>query len=130
LEVGETGVFIEWCESLCNDRSLMKCSLGFDSQCGESVGPCVTVPAFQHRSLATRKPARATGGGAGPTPNERVHSNPANLSHQHQSCTRGSLALSSDRATRRFWYKLSHRRAVEMSRHLKVSLLVSHWLSK
>lgn len=26
---GEPGVFIEWCESLCNDRSLMKCSFGF-----------------------------------------------------------------------------------------------------
>lgn len=28
LEGGD-GVFIEWCESLCNDRSLMKSSLGF-----------------------------------------------------------------------------------------------------
>lgn len=26
---GGMGVFIEWCESLCNDRSLMKCSFGF-----------------------------------------------------------------------------------------------------
>lgn len=66
---GETGVFIEWCESLCNDRSLMKWSLGFDSQCGECVGPSVTVTAFQPRSLATRKPVRATGGGEGPTRN-------------------------------------------------------------
>lgn len=47
----------------------MKWSFGFDSQCGERVGPSVTVTAFQHRSLATRKPARATGGGAGPSPN-------------------------------------------------------------
>lgn len=62
---GETWVFIEWCESLCNDRRLMKWSLGFDSQCGECVGPSVTVTAFQHQSLATRKPARATGGGRG-----------------------------------------------------------------
>lgn len=34
----------------------MKHSLGFDSQCGERVGPPVTVSAFQHRSLGTRKP--------------------------------------------------------------------------
>lgn len=47
----------------------MKCSLGFDSQCGECVGPSVTVTAFQHRSLATRKPVRTTGGGGGPTRN-------------------------------------------------------------
>lgn len=33
----------------------MKWSLVFDSQCGERVGPSVTVTAFQHRSLATRK---------------------------------------------------------------------------
>lgn len=66
---GGRRVFIEWCESLCNDRSLMKWSLVFDSQCGECVGPSVTVTAFQHRSLATRKPARATGGGGGPTRN-------------------------------------------------------------
>lgn len=53
---GQTGIFIECCESLCNDRSLMKQSLGFDSQCGKRVGPPVTVSAFQHRSLGTRKP--------------------------------------------------------------------------
>lgn len=47
----------------------MKCSLGFDSQCGECVGPSVTVGAFQHQSFATRNQHRVTGGGGGPTHN-------------------------------------------------------------
>lgn len=38
---GEMGVFIEWCESLCNDRSLMKSSSGVLIH--SAVSPCATV---------------------------------------------------------------------------------------
>lgn len=38
----------------------MKCILGFDSQCGECVGPSVTMTAFQHWSSITQKSEQAT----------------------------------------------------------------------
>lgn len=61
---GETGVFIEWCESLCNDRSLMKSSLGFwftvrwargslcDRYCIPAPSPRYTEPSAGWREAA------------------------------------------------------------------------------
>lgn len=61
---GETGVFIEWCESLCNDRSLMKSSLGFwftvwwargslyDRYCIPAPSPRYTEPSAGWREVA------------------------------------------------------------------------------
>lgn len=45
---GEMGVFIEWCESLCNDRSLMKSSFRvLIHSAASQPGPRVTVSAFR-----------------------------------------------------------------------------------
>lgn len=68
---GEMGVFIEWCESLCNDRSLMKCSFGLRFRvwwaCG-SFRDRGGIPELIPRYTANRRGPRE--GGGGPTSNE------------------------------------------------------------
>lgn len=67
---GGDGVFIEWCESLCNDRSLMKCSFGFWFTvrwvCG-SFRDRGGIPELIPRYTANRRGSRE--GGGGPTSN-------------------------------------------------------------
>lgn len=68
---GGGGVFIEWCESLCNDRSLMKSSFRVLIHSAASLpGPRVTVqriPPLKPRPHGTHPATGVTGGGPVPS---------------------------------------------------------------